>query len=135
MERAALFVRGLEADFARLKSEPGERAPLTWETWRSNPPVDRESPWIPPARTSIIGGFALYTLLALAAVVILLSVVFDGEIPTGDRIVAGVFSGMALTLYAIANFEMCTKAWYIYKIRWHASGSVDPRRMRRKFGE
>lgn len=135
MERAALFVRGLEASFAQLDPAGSDRAPLTWETWRSNPPSDRESPWIPPARTSIVGGFALYTLLALAAVVILFSVVFDGGIPPGDRIFAGILAITAMILFGIANFEMCTKAWYIYKIRWHASGSVDPLLMRRKVGE
>jgi hypothetical protein len=135
MERAALFVRGLEASFAQLAEGTGERAPLTWETWRSNPPSDRTSPWIPPARTSIIGGFALFLLLALAAVVILLTVVFDSGMPSGDRIVAGIFALLAIALYAVANFEMCSKALYIYKIRWHASGVVDPREMRRKFGD
>lgn len=135
MERAALFVRGLEASFAELLGEPDARAPLTWETWRSNPPPDRASPWIPPARTSIVGGFALFLLLTLAAVVILLSVVFDNGMPSGDRIAAGVFALLAIILYAVANFEMCSKALYIYKIRWHASGSVDPRLMRRKLGD
>lgn len=135
MERAALFVRGLEASFAQLVKEPDERAPLTWETWRSNPPPDRTSPWIPPARTSIVGGFALFLLLTLAAVVILVSVVFDSGMPSGDRIAAGTFALLAVVLYAVANFEMCSKALYIYKIRWHASGVVDPREMRRKFGD
>jgi hypothetical protein len=135
MERAALFVRGLEASFAQLVGDSGDRAPLTWETWRSNPPPDRTSPWIPPARTSIVGGFALFLLLMLAAVVILLSVVFDHGMPTGDRIIAGVFALLAIILYAGANFEMCSKALYIYKIRWHASGSVDPKRMRRRVDE
>jgi hypothetical protein len=135
MERAALFVRGLEASFAQLVGESGDRAPLTWETWRSNPPPDRTSPWIPPARTSIVGGFALFLLLMMAAVVILLSVVFDNGMPTGDRITAGAFALLAVVLYAIANFEMCSKALYVYEIRWHASGSVDPKLMRRKVGD
>jgi hypothetical protein len=135
MERAALFVRGLEASFTELVKRPGERAPLTWETWRSNPPPDRTSPWIPPARTSIVGGFALFLLLTLAAVVILVSVAFDGGMPSGDRITAGAFAALAVALYAAANFEMCSKALYIYRIRWHASGVVDPREMRRKFGD
>jgi hypothetical protein len=135
MERAALFLRGLEASFTGLVGETGARAPLTWETWRSNPPPDQTSPWMPQARTSIVGVFALFLLLTLAAVVILLSVVFDNGMPSGDRITAGVFSLLAIALYAVANFEMCSKALYIYKIRGHASGSVDPRLMRRKLDD
>lgn len=135
MERAALFVRGLEASFAELGGEADGRAPLTWETWRSNPPADRASPWIPPARTSIVGGFALFLLLTLAAVVILVSVVFDSGVPSGDRIVAGAFAGLALLLYVVANYEMCSKALDIYETRWHASGPVDPRLMRRKLDD
>lgn len=132
MERAALFLRGLEASVADLVGETGTRAPLTWETWRSNPPPDRTSPWIPPARTSIVGGFALFLLLSLAAVVILLTVVFDNGMPSGDRIMAGGFALLAIVLYVVANLEMCSQALDIFKIRGHASGFIDPRSMRRK---
>jgi hypothetical protein len=135
MERAALFVRGLELSYSELRQIDDGRAPLTWETWRSNPPTDSSVPWIHPARTSIVGGFAIFLLLTLAAVIILLSVTVDNGLPTGDRITAGIFAVLAIATYVIANYEMCSKALYIYKIRWHSSGAADPRMMRRNLDD
>jgi hypothetical protein len=126
MERAALFLRGLEASFHRLPGEPERNPPLTWETWRGNRPSDSNAPWIPPAASSIVGSFALFLLLTLAAIVVLFSVALDGQIPCGDRVVAAVFAFLALAIYSVASYDMCSKALYIYKHRGSAPDLAGP---------
>lgn len=126
MERAALFLRGLEASFRQLPKGIADRPPLTWETWRGNRPLDPNAPWISPASSSILGSFALFGLLAIAAVVILFSVAFDGQIACGDRVLSAVFGSLAIFIYAAVNYNMCSKALYIYKIRGSASEFEEP---------
>lgn len=117
MERASMFLRGLEAAYLQLPRGKPELPPLMWDTWRSNKPQSPDSPWISPASSQIIGGFALYQLLNLAAIVVLLSVFFDHQFSDSNRGFALGLACCAVAIYVGANYYMCRKALYIYKRR------------------
>ena len=65
MERAALYLRGLEK--ALVEGFRGDKGfpPLMWESWRGHYPKDRsESLWISKAVPLILASFALYGLMS-----------------------------------------------------------------------
>ena len=90
MERAALFLRGLERRLAcrAAAEQPARSAPLTWETWRGVEVEDRPDAWVPKASASIIAGFGLYGLLALAGILILLDAWRDDQLSSANQHVA-----------------------------------------------
>jgi hypothetical protein len=120
MERAALFLRGLETVYRELPKAGPAPPPLTWETWRGNETRVADSPWIQPASSSIVGSFGLFFLLTIAAIAVLLTAALDGQMPCGDRVTAAVFASFAIILYALVSYDLCSKALYIYRHRGDA---------------
>ena len=114
MERASLFLRGLEAQFRRLPRKVGQSPPLMWETWRGNEPSkESDGPWIRPAYSSIFGGFALFGLLTFSAVTILGSVAFDDSASCANQELAGVLGVLALALYFSVTIDLGRKAMHM----------------------
>jgi hypothetical protein len=112
MERAALYLRGLEEVVSELAPEDGF-PPLMWERWRGDPKNREKSSWVAKAAPLILGCLALYGLLALAGLFILVAASLDHHIPHRDRTFAIVIAAMAGALYTGAAAFICLQAWTI----------------------
>ncbi len=112
MERAALYLRGLEEALSELTPNEG-LPPLMWERWRGDPKNREKSLWVAKAAPLIVGCFALYGLLAVAGLVILVVAALDHHIPHSDRIVAIVVAVVAGALYGGVTAYICRQAWDI----------------------
>lgn len=123
MERAALFLRGVERRLAdRFAAEPsGRPAPLTWETWRGVNVKGRSDAWVPKASASIIAGFGLYGLLALAGIVILVDASADRQIATAHQHVALVLAIVTGSIYGAVLLYMCLVALKVRKLSSRAA--------------
>jgi hypothetical protein len=112
MERAALYLRGLEG-VARELTPEGEFPPLMWERWRGDPKNREKSLWIAKATPLIVGCFALYGLLAVAGLCILVAAALDPHIRRGDHTFAIVAAATAAALYSWVTAYICLQAWLI----------------------
>jgi hypothetical protein len=112
MERAALYLRGLEEVASEL-APTGGFPPLMWERWRGDPENRMKSLWVAKAAPLIIGCFALYGLLAIAGLLILVATTLDRHIPPGDHIFAIVVGATASALYSGVTSYICLQALLI----------------------
>lgn len=113
MERAALYLRGLERALSGALEWPGKLPPLMWERWRAYPPKQQERLWIPKAVPSILGGFAIFGLLAAGGITILGYAAADHALPHGDRVFALVAAAVSTTMYLVVTTVLCKHAWFV----------------------
>lgn len=102
MERAALFLRGLEVVVSKLTQGHGKVPPLSWETWRGSRPMKDGDPWMKPAAVLILACFCLYLVLTAAAFLILIVAAGEADIPGKYQHVAGAAAVAVGLLYLIA---------------------------------
>jgi hypothetical protein len=125
MERASLYLRGLETALRSIPRPNGTLPPLMWETWRGVPAMGKskpDSPWISKAAISIVASIALYGLLSVAALIVLFTASGDTQIPTDDRHFAIVAASVGTAVYLFATIYMCVQA---VKIRGVSSLDAD----------
>jgi hypothetical protein len=127
MERAAMYLRGLEQALSRMLPTDGEFPPLMWERWRGyykkNPvptPAQREAGerptpplWVGKAVPLIIATFALYGLFAIAGVAVLVVDALEPHASTGHRTAAIITASIAGVLYLAVSGRIATVAWNI----------------------
>jgi hypothetical protein len=113
MERAALYLRGLEVALSEEFRDASLLPPLLWERWRGyvkaaaarhddgdhNASEDAEPLWVAKAAPSIIGSFALYGLISVTGLAILGVATADTKLPHDDRVFAGGVIAAAALLY------------------------------------
>jgi hypothetical protein len=112
MERAALYLRGLEQVTSEM-TPTGGFPPLMWERWRGDPKNREKSLWVAKAAPLVIGCFALYGLLAIAGLLILVATALDHHIPHGDHTFAIVAGATASALYSGVTSYICLQALLI----------------------
>lgn len=117
MERAALYLRGIEAALASQPRPSDTLPPLMWETWRGVPKMAKERgeqgekpPWISKASISIVSSFALYGLLSGAALTVLVDAAKKSAMPLGDRHFAIWAASVTGAIFLVANAYMCLEA-------------------------
>jgi hypothetical protein len=95
MERAAHYLRGLEVSITEDLDPP-----LMWERWRAYPDDnDRGAFRFPKASPSILGGFALYGLLATGGMFVLVYAAKEHTLPHSAQTFATVAAGVTAALY------------------------------------
>jgi hypothetical protein len=127
MERAALFLRGVERRLARryAAEQPARPAPLIWETWRGVNVRGRTDAWVPKASASILAGFGLYCLLALAGIIILVDASTDRQIAAAHQHIALVLAIVTGSIYLAVLLYMCLVALKVRKLSSRAA-NLDP---------
>jgi hypothetical protein len=128
MERAALFLRGLEAAVSKLTQDQGEVPPLSWETWRGSPAKEDGDPWVAPAAVLILACFCLYLVLTAAAFLILILAASDAEIPGKYQDFAAVAASVVGLVYFVAVGYMVKVALQTWKRKGSAPNLTLPHR-------
>ncbi len=113
MERAALFLRGLERAVSRGPVPAEGIPPLIWERWRGYRTKVRDPLWVSKAAPSIIASFALYGLMAVAGIVLLGYAAADHKLPDGDRSFALAIAITGGLLYLATTAYLGWEAWRI----------------------
>ncbi len=116
MERAALYLRGLEQAVAAGMRSDQSLPPLMWERWRAYVPKTGNPLWVAKAAPVIIASFFLYGLIALAALVLLVAAATDSQIPSGDQAFAVAISVIAACLYLAVAVYVVKEALKIRRI-------------------
>lgn len=115
MERAALFLRGLEASFKDLNVDSPWPPPLIWDSWRAFRGDSQGSPMIYSAAPLLIACFAIYALLVGAALAVLVAATGDHRIPEGDQHLALTVAGIASAMYVGSTLYLLLKAKSIWR--------------------
>lgn len=110
MERAALFLRGLEKAFSELNAGEPWPPPLIWDSWRAFRGNHKNSPMIYSAAPLVIACFAIYGLLTMGALAILIAAVGDGEVPPDDQLLALILASAVVALYCASTLYLALKA-------------------------
>ena len=120
MARTSLYLRGFERELGRPPA--GELPALMWERWRGDPALSWGTSWITKAHSSIVGGVALYGLIAAAGFVMLVAAAADKTVPHGDRHAAVALACATGALYLLTTGLMCWQAVVIYRGSGDAAG-------------
>jgi hypothetical protein len=127
MERAAMYLRGLEQALSRALPVEGDFPPLMWERWRGYykevpepTPQQREAGekptpplWVGKAVPLILAAFALYGLLAVAGVAVLVVAALEPHTSSGHRTAAIATASVAGVLYLAVTAYIAAEAWDI----------------------
>jgi hypothetical protein len=110
MERASLFLRGLEVAVRDLdRSWP---PPLIWDSWRAS---RGHRPVIASAAPLLIACFAIYALLATAGLTILCAAAADSQIPDPDRELALALALVLGAAYVGSTLYLLRQARLIWR--------------------
>jgi|SRR5436305_713339 len=129
MERASLFLRGLEVSISRLTKSLGGPPPVSWNTWRGSPPAHNpDDPWIGTAWLQIAGSFCLYLSLTCAAAAILIFAARDDTLPSADQKFATCSVIVLGGIYLIVTAYMGFRAISIWRSKGKAPDLEIPHR-------
>jgi len=115
MERAALYLRGLERDVGKLDVRVGGREPLVFERFRASRPSS-DSPWVPKSSSLVVGALCIYGALPLLGLTILVDAAAVSNASTaGIRTLAWVLVVPVAVIYLTGMTYFAVAAWSVYK--------------------
>lgn len=115
MERASLFLRGLEMAYRDLGTDNSWPPPLIWDSWRAFRGDHEDSPMIYSAAPLVLACFAIYALLTAGALAILCAAALDHQIPSDDRALALGIAVVVGSAYVVGTLYLGLKARSIWQ--------------------